>query len=115
VLSAADLPSPAAPGCCATAARCFWIAHVHAATVARPARRLALGLDPGGPAVCGLIPGVTLTEGVRAALVVAIVEQQLWGYAACPQPAPDRRPGQDDPLTVLAGCIIVSVKVAAGH
>jgi hypothetical protein len=34
----------------------FWIAHVHAATVARPARRLALGLDPGGPAVCGLIP-----------------------------------------------------------
>jgi hypothetical protein len=41
-------------------------------------------------------PGVTLTEGVRAALVVAIAEQQLWGYAACPQPAPDRRPGQDD-------------------
>ena len=32
--------------------------------------------------IAGLLPNVTVSDGVWAALIVAIAEQQLWGYAA---------------------------------
>lgn len=110
----------------------FWIAHVYAATVAGVHGGWNLGsiwsgmrhewpvafaaVPPAGAAlICGLIPGVTVTEGVWAALIVCIVEQQLWGYAAIRSA---RLTGQALTRTVLLnvvmGFIIVALKLGVG-
>jgi hypothetical protein len=110
----------------------FWIAHVYAATVAgvhggwnlesiwsgmRHEWPVAFAAVPpaGAALICGLIPGVTVTEGVWAALIVCIVEQQLWGYAAIRSA---RLTGQALTRTVLLnvvmGFIIVALKLGVG-
>ena len=100
VVSAGDLRTPAALAVLLLVSGVvFWIAHVYAATVAgrhggwhvgsiRAGMRhewpVAFAAVPPAiaAAVCGLVPGVSVTDGAWAALLVAIGEQQLWGYAA---------------------------------
>jgi|GEM_PF-1300742 len=111
----------------------FWIAHVYAATVAGVHGGWHLGsiwngmrhewpvafaaVPPAAAAlICGLIPDVTVGEGVWAALIVCIVEQQLWGYAAVRNakltgPALTRTML----LNVVMGFIIVALKLGIGH
>ena len=62
--------------------------------------------------VSGLLPNFTVTDGVWAALIVAIAEQQLWGYAAV------RNAKLSGPaltrtmlLNVFVGFIIVALKL----
>ena len=66
--------------------------------------------------VCGSQPDVSVTDGVWAALAVAIIEQQLWGYAAIPKA---RLSGSALTKTILLnivmGLIIVALKVAISH
>ena len=134
VVSAGDLRSPAALAVLLLVSGVvFWLAHVYAATVAGRhggwhAGAIRAGMHHEWPvafaavppaiaaAVCGLIPGITATEGVWAALAVAIVEQQLWGYAAVRNAkltGPDLT--RTMLLNVLMGVIIVTLKVAVGH
>jgi hypothetical protein len=73
----------------------FWFAHVYAATVAGVhggwhAGAISAGMRHEWPVafaavppaiaamVCAFLPNVSVRDGVWAALVVAIVEQQLW-------------------------------------
>jgi len=111
----------------------FWLAHVYAATVAA----VHGGWQPGAimaglrhewpvafaaipPAIAAVIGGsfpmVTATEGAWAALIVAIVEQQAWGYAAVRNA---RLSGTVLARTMLLnlsiGLIIVVVKVGLAH
>jgi hypothetical protein len=77
----------------------FWIAHVYAATVASVHGGWHVGAIRTGMAhewpvafaavppalaalISGLLPAISVTDGVWIAFVVAIAEQQLWGYAA---------------------------------
>ena len=111
----------------------FWFAHVYAATVAGvhggwQVGALGAGLRHEWPVafaavppaiaaiVCGSLPNVSVTDGVWAALAVAIVEQQLWGYAALSKA---RLTGSDRVKTILLnivmGLIIVALKVAISH
>jgi len=112
----------------------FWIAHVYAATVAsvhggwhfgaiRAGMRhewpvAAAAIPPAIAAlVCGFLPNVSVSDGVWAALIVAIAEQQLWGLAAV------RRAQLAGPaltrtvlLNLTMGFIIVTLKLALpGH
>jgi hypothetical protein len=134
VVSAGDLRSPGAlSALLVTSGIVFWLAHVYAATVAgrhggwhvgsiRASMRhewpVAFAAIPPAiaAAVCGLIPAVSVTDGVWAALIVAIVEQQLWGYAAV------RNARLTGPaltatvlLNVVMGFIIIGLKFAVGH
>ena len=111
----------------------FWIAHVYAATVAavhggwhrgslwagmRHEWPVAFAAVP--PAVtalvCGLIPNITETDGVWAAFIVAIIEQQLWGYAAV---RAAKLTGPEMTRTMLlnvsVGLIIVALKLTLSH
>ena len=110
----------------------FWFAHVYAATVAGVHGGWQVGALGGGlrhecrsrsrrsPAiaaiVCGSLPNVSVTDGVWAALTVAIVEQQLWGYAAIRKA---RLSGSALAKTILLnivmGLVIVALKVAISH
>lgn len=111
----------------------FWIAHVYAATVAGVHGGWHTGsiwtgmqhewpvafasIPPAAAAlIAGLIPGVTASEGVWAALIVCIVEQQLWGYAAVRNA---RLTGSALTKTVLLnvfmGLVIVGLKFTVGH
>ena len=67
--------------------------------------------------VSGLIPDLTVADGVWAALIVAVAEQQLWGYAAVRQRQALRtRADQDDVAQRLRGLIIVALKLSIlGH
>ena len=134
VVSAGDLRSPAALAVLLLVSGVvFWLAHVYAATVAgrhggwhTGAIRTGMGhewpvafaaVPPAiAAAVCGLIPGVTPSEGVWAALAAAIIEQQLWGYAAVRNA---KLTGSDLTktmlLNVLTGVMIITLKVAVGH
>jgi len=134
VVSAGDQRSPAALAVLLLVSGVvFWLAHVYAATVAGRhggwhTGAIRAGLRHEWPvafaavppaiaaAVCGLIPAVTVTSGVWAALAAAIIEQQLWGYAAVRNA---RLTGPDLTrtmlLNVLMGVIIVTLKVAVGH
>lgn len=111
----------------------FWFAHVYAATVAGVHGGWRLGsirtgmrhewpvafaaVPPAVAALVGaLIPAVSVTDGVWAALIVAISEQQLWGYAAVKHaelsgPALTRTML----LNVFMGFIILTLKLAVGH
>lgn len=111
----------------------FWFAHVYAATVAGvhggwQVGALRAGLRHEWPVafaavppaiaaiVCGSLPNISVTDGVWAALAVAIVEQQLWGYAAVRKA---RLSGSALTKTILLniamGLIIVALKVAISH
>ena len=134
VVSAGDLRSPAALAVLLLVSGVvFWLAHVYAATVAgrhggwhagaiRDGMRhewpVAFAAVPPAiaAAACGLIPAVTVGGGVWIALAVAIIEQQLWGYAAVRNA---KLTGADLTrtmlLNVLMGAIIITLKVAVGH
>lgn len=111
----------------------FWFAHVYAETVAGVYGGWQVGAIKAGlrhewpvafaafpPAVaaivCALLPNVSVNDGVWAALIVAIVEQQLWGYAAVRHA---RLSGAVLTKTILlnavVGLIIVALKFAVGH
>ena len=111
----------------------FWFAHVYAATVAGvhggwQVGALRAGLRHEWPVafaavppaiaaiVCGSLPNVSVTDGVWAALAVAITEQQLWGWAAIRRA---RLSGSALTKTILLniviGLIIVALKVAISH
>ncbi len=112
----------------------FWLAHVYAATVAgvhggwrtgavwigmRHEWPVAAAAVP--PAVVALaisiaFPGLSRTDGVWAAVIVAITEQQIWGYAAVrgaklTGPALTRTVL----LNLVVGLVIVTLKLAVNH
>jgi len=110
----------------------FWIAHVYAATVAgvhggwhmgsiwnglRHEWPVAFAAVPPAVAalICGLVPGVTISEGVWAAFIVCIIEQQLWGYAAVRNAKlTGRALTRTMLLNVVMGVIIVALKLGVG-
>jgi hypothetical protein len=134
VVSAGDLRSPVALSTLLIVSGIvFWIAHVYAATVAGRHGGWHIGSIREGmkhewpvafaavppaiaAAICGLLPNISRTDGVWAALIVAIGEQQLWGYAAV------RNAKLTGPaltrtilLNVFMGFIIVALKFGVGH
>ncbi len=111
----------------------FWFAHVYAMTVAAVHGGWQVGAIGAGlrhewpvafaaipPAiaalVCGSVPNLSVTDGVWAALAVAIVEQQIWGYVAIRSV---RLSGLAVIKTMLLnlgiGLLIVAMKVGIGH
>ena len=133
VVSAGDLRTPAALAVLLLVSGVvFWIAHVYAATVAgrhggwhvgsiRAGMRhewpVAFAAVPPAiaAAVCGLVPGVSVTDGAWAALLVAIGEQQLWGYAAVGNAKLSGAALTGTVLlNVVMGVIIVALKFAVG-
>ncbi len=111
----------------------FWIAHVYAATVAgvhggwhRGA--IATGMRHEWPVafasippaiaalVCGALPNVSVNDGAWAALIVAIVELQVWGFAAVRSiNLTGRTLTRTLVLNVGMGLVIVLLKVGVGH
>jgi len=134
VVSSGDLRSPAALSTLLIVSGIvFWIAHVYAATVSGRhggwhIGSIRTGMQHEWPvafaavppaiaaAVCGLLPNISVTDGVWAALVVAIGEQQLWGYAAV-RHAKLKGPALTRTmlLNVVMGFIIVALKFGVGH
>jgi hypothetical protein len=111
----------------------FWFAHVYAVTVAAVHGGWRVGAIRAGlrhewpvafaaipPAVaalvCGSLPNLSVTDGVWAALAVAIIEQQVWGYAAI---RTARLSGRALAMTILLniaiGVVIVALKVMISH
>src|SRR5664279_5060908 len=108
----------------------FWIAHVYAATVASVhggwrVAAIRTGMQHEWPVaaaaippaiaalVCGWVPAISVANGSWAALIVAIAEQQLWGWAAV------RRANLSGSilartvaLNLLMGFVIVALKLA---
>lgn len=111
----------------------FWIAHVYAATVAGVHGGWQYGAIASGmrkewpvafasipPAIaaliCGALPNVSVTDGAWAALLVAIVEMQLWGFAAVRSShLTGRALTRTMLLNVFMGLIIVGLKVGVAH
>jgi hypothetical protein len=134
VVSVGDLREPAPLALLLLASGVvFWIAHVYAATVAGThggwrAGSIRAGMRHEWPvafaavppaiaaAVCGLLPGISLTGGVWAALIVALGEQQLWGYAAVRNAGLTGRVlTRTMLLNVVMGLVIVALKFTVGH
>ena len=112
----------------------FWLAHVYAATVAsvhggwhtaaiRTGMRhewpvAAAAIPPAVAAlICGWIPNISPSDGTWVALIVAIVEQQLWGLAAVRHAGLTGAPlTRTVALNLSVGIIIVALKLAIpGH
>jgi hypothetical protein len=111
----------------------FWMAHVYAATVAgvhggwqygaivtgmRHEWPVAFAAVPPAIAalICGLLPNVSVTDGVWAALIVAIGEQQLWGFAAVRSAKLSGSALTKTVfLNVFMGFVIVALKLGIGH
>lgn len=111
----------------------FWLAHVYALTVANVHGGWEFGAIRKGlrkewpvafaaipPALAalsaGIFPDLSPADGAWIAVVVAIVEQQLWGYWAV------RRSGMRGlamvrtiTLNVVIGIVVVVLKIAVGH
>lgn len=134
VVSAGDLRAPVALAVVLLVSGVvFWIAHVYAATVAGRHGGWKVGSIQAGmrhewpvafaavppaiaAAVCGLLSGISVTGGAWAALLVAIGEQQLWGYAAVRNAKlTGRALTRTMLLNVLIGLIIIALKLAVGH
>lgn len=134
IVSAGDLRAPAVlAGLLISSGLTFWLAYVYAATVAgvhggwqlgslwtgmRHEWPVAFAAVPPAVAalVCGLLPDVTVTDGVWAAFVVAVVEQQLWGYAAVRNAKlTGAALTRTMLLNVFMGLIIVALKLSLGH
>jgi hypothetical protein len=110
----------------------FWVAHVYAATVAgvhggwhygailtgmRHEWPVAFAAVPPAVAavICGLLPNVSVTDGVWAALIVAIVEQQFWGFAAVRHAKLSGSALTKTVfLNVFMGLVIVALKIGVG-
>jgi hypothetical protein len=111
----------------------FWLAHVYALTVAAVhggwefgaiRRGLAkewpvafAAIPPALAAVtAALFPDISTANGAWIALVVAIVEQQVWGYAAVRR---SKLTGlaivRTMTLNVVIGLVVVGLKFAVGH
>lgn len=134
VVSSGDLRAPATlAALLLVSGIVFWFAHVYAATVSgvhggwhfgaiwnglRHEWPVAFASVP--PAVAALVclafPKVTVTDGVWAAFIVAIVEQQIWGYTAVRHA---KLTGGDlirtMLLNVLVGFIIIGLKLTLNH
>ena len=100
IVSAGDARSPVALAVLIVVSGfVFWIAHVYAATVASVhggwhVAAIRTGMQHEWPVaaaaippaiaalVCGWIPALSVANGSWAALLVAIAEQQIWGWAA---------------------------------
>ena len=111
----------------------FWLAHVYAATVAgvhggwqvgsiRTAMKhewpVAFAAVPPALAalVSALVTNVSVTDGVWAALVICIVEQQLWGLAAVRNAnIVGVARTRTMLLNLFVGGVIVALKLAIGH
>ena len=111
----------------------FWIAHVYAATVAGVhggwhAGAIVTGMRHEWPVafasippaiaalICGALPNVSVNDGAWAALIVAIVELQIWGFAAVRiSNLTGRALTRTMLLNVFMGLVIVSLKVGVGH
>jgi len=111
----------------------FWIAHVYAATVAGVHGgwhygAIASGLRKEWPVafasippaiaalICGALPNVSVNDGAWAALIVAIVEMQVWGFAAVKTSnLTGRALTRTMALNILMGLIIVALKVGVAH
>lgn len=134
VISAGDLRSPLTLAVLLiTSGLVFWIAHVYAATVASVhggwhygAIRTGMAhewpvafaaLPPAAASlVAGLLPHVSVSDGVWAALIVALAEQQLWGYAAVRHAKLSGSAlTRTMLLNVFMGFIIVALKLGVGH
>ena len=134
VISAGDLRAPLTLAVLLiTSGLVFWIAHVYAATVASVhggwhygairtgmAHEWPVAFAAVPPAVAalisGLLPNVSVTDGVWAALIVALAEQQLWGYAAVRNARLSGKAlTRTMLLNVFMGFIIVAMKLAVGH
>jgi hypothetical protein len=111
----------------------FWLAHVYALTVANVHGGWEVGAIRKGlrkewpvafasipPAIAalsaGIFPDLSPADGAWIAVVVAIVEQQLWGYWAV------RRSGMRGmamvrtiTLNVVIGIVVVVLKIGVGH
>lgn len=111
----------------------FWLAHVYAITVANVHGGWELGAIRKGlrkewpvafaaipPALAALtaafFPDITTTDGAWIALVVAIVEQQIWGYAAVRRSSlSGMAVVRTITLNVVIGIVVVGLKFAVGH
>jgi hypothetical protein len=135
IVSAGDARSPVALAVLIVVSGfVFWIAHVYAATVASVhggwhVAAIRTGMQHEWPVaaaaippaiaalVCGWVPGISTANGSWAALIVAIAEQQLWGWAAV------RRAhlsgailARTVALNLFMGFVIVALKLALpGH
>jgi len=134
VVSAGDLRAPLVLATLLVVSGCvFWVAHVYAATVAGVHGGWRMGaiwegmrhewpvafasLPPAAAAlIAALLPGVTVGEGVWAALIVCILEQQLWGYAAVRNAKlTGTALTRTLLLNVFMGLVIVGLKFTVGH
>jgi hypothetical protein len=111
----------------------FWLAHVYAITVANVHGGWELGAIRKGlrkewpvafaaipPALASLsaafFPDISTTDGAWIALVVAIVEQQIWGYAAVRRSSlSGMAVVRTITLNVVIGIVVVVLKFAVGH
>lgn len=134
VVSAGDLRTPVQLGVLLVVSGIvFWIAHVYAATVAgvhggwhygaiesgmRKEWPVAFAAIPPALAalICGALPNVSVNDGAWAALIVAIVEMQLWGFAAVKSSnLTGNALTRTMLLNVFMGLIIVALKVGVAH
>jgi hypothetical protein len=133
IVSAGPVPAVALAALLVVSGIVFWLAHVYAITVANvhggwEFGAIRKGLRKEWPVAFAAIPpalaaltaalfrDVSLADGAWIALVVAIIEQQLWGYAAA------RRSGMSGlamvriiTLNVVIGLVVVALKFAVGH
>lgn len=134
VISAGDLRAPLTlVSLLLSSGVVFWLAHVYAATVAgvhggwhigsiwsgmRHEWPVALAAVPPALAalVSGLLPNVSVSDGVWAALAVCIAEQQLWGLAAVRNAnIIGSARTRTMLLNLFVGGVIVALKLAIGH
>ena len=133
IVSSGDLRSPAALALLLfVSGVVFWLAHIYAATVAHrhggwnlAAIRTTLrhewpvalaSLPPAVAAGITALVGYSPANGVWFALIIAILEQQVWGYAA----ARNAKLGRRDMIIALGlnlvlGLIIIGLKLLVGH
>jgi hypothetical protein len=133
IVSSGDLRSPAALALLLfVSGVVFWLAHIYAATVAHrhggwnlAAIRTTLrhewpvalaSLPPAVAAGITALVGFSPANGVWFALIVAILEQQVWGYAA----ARNAELGRRDMIIALGlnlvlGLVIIGLKLLVGH
>lgn len=133
IVSAGPVPALALAVLLVVSGVVFWLAHVYALTVANvhggwEFGAIRKGLRKEWPVAFAAIPpalgaltavffkDISYGDGAWIALVVAIVEQQVWGYAAV------RRSSMSGlavvrvlTLNVVIGLVVVGLKFAVGH
>ena len=133
IVSAGPIPAVALSALLVVSGIVFWLAQVYAIAVANvhggwELGAIRTGLRKEWPVAFAAIPpalaalsaavfqSISLTDGAWIALVVAIVEQQIWGYVAV------RRSNLSGlavlrtmMLNVVIGLIVVGLKFAVGH